>query len=61
MERLVLMLDYRADPDAYDNLGFLRNAPSDAIRQRIIDGRIRHLQSELNAFQKGIDRITGGG
>jgi hypothetical protein len=39
---------YQADPDAYDNLGYLENAPSDEIRQQIIQGRIQHLQNEIN-------------
>lgn len=36
---------YRADPDSFDNKGLLENAPTPEIRQRIIDGRIRHLVS----------------
>ncbi|MGH2919291.1 MAG: hypothetical protein ACRDLS_11950, partial [Solirubrobacteraceae bacterium] len=51
---------YRADPDAFDNLGLLRNAPSPEIRQRIIDGRIRHLEGEVSTFRRQIDEITGG-
>jgi hypothetical protein len=51
---------YRADPDAFDNQGLLRNAPSDAVRQRIIDGRIRHLENEIKTFQDQIRKITGG-
>ena len=55
--------DYIRDPYAQDNLGTLRNAPNDAIRQRIIDGRIRELQSQI-AKQEGelakiIDVLTG--
>lgn len=51
---------YRANPDAFDNQGFLKNAPSDAVRQRIIDGRIRHLEQEIKNFQDQIRKITGG-
>ena len=52
---------YRADPDAFYNLGHLRNAPTPEIRQRIIDSRIGHLEGEISTFQKQIDDITGGG
>ncbi|MEU2492853.1 hypothetical protein [Streptomyces sp. NPDC007883] len=38
---------YLADPDAYDNKGFLKNAPNEEVRQRIIDGRTRHLKKEI--------------
>ncbi|WP_104398552.1 RHS repeat-associated core domain-containing protein [Vibrio penaeicida] len=51
---------YKKDPDAFDNKGFLKNAPSDEIRQRIIDGRVRHLEKEIIDFQKSIDDILGG-
>jgi hypothetical protein len=55
------LADYIRNPDAFDNQGLLRNAPTPEIRQRIIDGRIRHLQNEIDAFQRQIDRILGGG
>ncbi len=51
---------YRADPYAYDNLGILENAPTAEIRQSIIDGRIRHLENEIRAFQGQIDKLLGG-
>lgn len=52
---------YRANPDAFDNLGYLERAPSPQIRQRIIDGRINHLETEINGFQNQIDKLLGGG
>lgn len=52
---------YRANPDAYDNLGILERAPTPEIRQRIIDGRIRHLETEIRTFQDQIDKLLGGG
>ncbi len=52
---------YRRDPDAFDNLGYLERAPSPEIRQRIIDGRIRHLENEINTFQDQVDKLLGGG
>jgi hypothetical protein len=51
---------YRADPDSFDNKGILTNAPTPEIRQRIIDGRIRHLESEIRTFQNQIEDIQGG-
>jgi hypothetical protein len=53
--------DYLENPDAYDNKGFLKNAPSDEIRQRIIDGRARHLQQEIKTFQDNIAKIKEAG
>jgi hypothetical protein len=58
-EHQVKLGEYMANPDAYDNLGYLKNAPTEEIRQQIIQGRIQHLQTEINAFQGQIDRIQG--
>lgn len=48
---------YRANPDAFDNEGRLKNAPTPEIRQRIIDGRIKHLQKEIDGFNKQVDDL----
>ncbi len=56
-EHLQKLEDYLNNPDAYDNKGYLKNATSDEIRQSIIDGRARHLQSEIENFQKQIDAL----
>jgi len=53
--------DYRANPDAFDNQGLLKNAPNDQIRQKIIDGRIRHLEKEIKTFQENIDKLINSG
>ena len=53
------LADYLNDPDAYDNKGILKNA-SPEIRQRIIEGRARHLQGEIDAFEKGLERMLNG-
>ncbi|KFA90736.1 hypothetical protein Q664_26850 [Archangium violaceum Cb vi76] len=50
---------YKANPDAFDNQGILRNAPSPAVRQRIINGRIKHLEDEIRAFEKAIRDLGG--
>jgi len=47
--------DYKANPDAYDNKGILKNA-SPERRQSIINGRVRHLQREIDAFRKAADK-----
>jgi RHS repeat-associated protein len=51
---------YRKNPDAFDNKGYLKNAPSSEVRTRIINGRIRHLEQEIKAFEDQIQRILGG-
>lgn len=54
------LADYERDPYAYDNKGILKNAPNDAVRQQIIQGRIRHLETEINTFRENIQKIIGG-
>ncbi|SEG68471.1 hypothetical protein SAMN02982929_03164 [Saccharopolyspora kobensis] len=51
---------YKRDPEAFDNKGILKNAPNDEVRQRIIDGRVRHLEKEINTFRENIDKIYKG-
>jgi len=51
---------YNNDPDAFDNKGYLKGAPSNEVRQRIIDGRIRHLENEIKTFNKNINEIRNG-
>jgi hypothetical protein len=48
---------YRANPDAYDNLGILARAPSEAVRNQIIQGRIAHLEHEITTFKNAIAKI----
>ncbi len=52
---------YRANPDAFDNLCYLERAPSPEIRQRIPDGRINHLETEIRGLQDQIDKLLGDG
>jgi hypothetical protein len=54
------LADYLANPDAYDNLGFLQNAPTQQIRQQIIQGRVNHLSHEMATFADHIRKILGG-
>ena len=48
---------YKSNPLKYDNKGHLANAPNDAVRQRIIDGRINHLETEIKTFYDNIVKI----
>jgi hypothetical protein len=59
-KHLEKLANYRKNPFKYDNKDFLKNAPNDQIRQKIIDGRIRHLENEIKAFRDAIERIRGG-
>jgi len=45
---------YKANPYKFDNKGLLKNAPNDQIRQKIINGRIHHLESEIETFYNNI-------
>ncbi|MFD4833898.1 polymorphic toxin-type HINT domain-containing protein [Streptomyces uncialis] len=58
-EHELKLRDYLANPDAYDNKGFLKNAPNEEVRQRIIDGRTRHLRKEIQTFHENVAKITG--
>lgn len=51
---------YIADPSAFDNKGFLANAPNDDIKNNIIRGRINHLLSEIKNFANQIAELNKG-
>jgi hypothetical protein len=51
---------YRRNPDSFDNKDFLKNAPSEEVRKRIIDGRIKHLEQEIENFSEQIRKLRGG-
>jgi hypothetical protein len=47
-----------ANPDAYDNNGFLANAGADAARRsQIINGRAAGLLNETENYQNQIDQL----
>jgi hypothetical protein len=48
------LANYKSNPDAYDNKGILKNA-SPERRQSIINGRIKHLEREIEAFKKSLN------
>ena len=49
--------DYKANPGAHDNKGLLRNAPSAAIRQQIIDGRVKVLEGQITKNQNELAKV----
>jgi RHS repeat-associated protein len=52
--------EFKADPDAHDNKGFLRNAPTQERRDSIINGRINNLEGQIENFRKQILEKGGG-
>jgi hypothetical protein len=49
------LTDYIANPDAFDNLGMLKHPTvvnNPTRRDKIIDGRIRNLQKQIDNFRK---------
>jgi hypothetical protein len=44
--------DYIQNPLAFDNKGILANAPTQAIRDSIINGRIKHLTGEIMNWER---------
>lgn len=52
------LADYIANPMAHDNKGILANAPSDAIRERIIAGRIKALEGQIAKQEAELAKIN---
>ncbi len=50
--------EYRNNPDAFDNKGILQGQ-SPEIRERIISGRIKHLETEIRGFQEQLNKLLG--
>ncbi len=48
---------YQRNPLKYDNLGLLNNAPSNAVRERIVASRVAHLEKEIQTFYNNIIKI----
>lgn len=48
---------YKQNPLKHDNLGLLKSAPSEQVRQKIIQSRIAHLEKEIQAFYNNIVKI----
>lgn len=56
-EHIQKLLDYQRDPYAYDNKGILENAPSDDIREKIIQGRIDQLIKQINKQKGELEKV----
>jgi hypothetical protein len=56
-EHVQKLEDYLNNPDAYDNKGYLANAPNDAIRQQIISGRAAGFLREIENYQNQINQL----
>lgn len=48
---------YSINPSKYDNTGILKNAPTQQIRNNIIESRKQHLKHEIKTFHKNINNI----
>jgi hypothetical protein len=46
------LAEYKANPEAHDNKGFLKNAPSEEARNKIIKSRIRNLEGQIDNFRR---------
>ena len=57
LEHVEKLEKYKQNPYKFDNQGFLKNAPSDAVRNRIIQARVSHLEKEIQAFYNNIIKI----
>lgn len=54
------LAEYIKNPMKFDNKGFLKNAPNDEVRQKIIQTRIKHITQEIQTFQNNIQKILNG-
>ena len=48
---------YKQNPMKYDNLRLLKKAPSEQVKQKIIELRIAHLEKEIQTFYNNIIKI----
>ena len=53
------LADYKVDPDAFDNKGFLKSATPE-LRDKIIQSRIKSLEKQIKTFNKDINAIKNG-
>lgn len=51
---------YRRDPEGNDDKGILKGKTPE-VRERIINGRIKHLQDEINAWDKQVRDLRNKG
>ena len=48
---------YKQNPMKYDNKGFLKNAPTEQVKQKIMNTRITHLEKEIQTFYNNIVKL----
>ncbi len=56
-EHIEKLEKYKQNPMKYDNKGFLKNAPNEQVKQKIINTRISHLEKEIHTFYNNIVKI----
>jgi hypothetical protein len=54
------LADYINNPDAHDNRELLKNARTPEMRQKIIQGRVKGLQRQIDLLKRDISRLKGG-
>ena len=57
LEHIEKLKKYKRDPLKFDNQNLLKNAPSEQIRQKIIDARVAHLEQEIQTLYNNILKI----
>jgi len=57
VEHIDKLEKYRHNPLKYDNLGLLKNAPNELVKQKIIQARIAHLEKEIQTYYNNIVKI----
>ncbi|CAL7961845.1 hypothetical protein MIDIC_330035 [Alphaproteobacteria bacterium] len=56
-EHKLKLSEYKQNPEKYDSKDVLKEAKTEEIKRSIIDGRIRHIESEIKAFEGKINEI----
>ena len=49
--------DYKQNPDAHDNKGFLKDA-SPERRAKIIESRVKSLERQIETFKKDLKKLN---
>jgi len=57
LEHEVKWAEYSKNPNAYDNQNLLISAPTDEIRQQIIQGRLNKLRREIKGFYSELAKL----
>jgi len=60
IEHEIKLANYIKDPLKFDNLGYLKNEPSEIVKEKIIQTRINHLTNEIQIFKNNIEKILNG-